>query len=795
MLLVYRGRMRRASLTSLALCLLSSSAADAAPKLRYQADLSGDVAVFGSTLAVDCAPMAVRPAGATVSCAGQTNVDDTAPDLFYRDNLANATISSAQARTSATLVMPSGAQVKYARLYWAALRDGAAADAEVTLDWDGGPTEVVKADDSWVIPYGFASHPTWSYYQASGDVTKYVATWGRGDFRVTGVDALELPGLVVDRAFSAWTLVVFYEDPTQPLRNLALFDGFELIDPSMAKNSAKVTLQGFLVPTGFDAKMAAFTYEGDATVKGDKFTINGQAISNPSNPETDFFNSSRTYLGAPVNGPDDVPQLSGEPGSMASYDLDTVDIHSVVNAGDTSAEVGAESSEDVFLLGGFVTSITNKVPDFGNFTKTGVDVNGGVLLKGDEVEFELSATNGGNDTSKDSKLTDVIGAGLAFVPGSLQVLEGGVYKQKTDAVDADTAAYDAATKTVTFHVGAGATGALGGEVAEGQTVKAKFRAKVTIDKGSVSNQAVLESSGKAGGGKKTWTSDGDPKGLGDEPTVLTVNECSTDAECTDPAKPHCDAATHTCQPCKQDADCKDPTKPACDVATGVCGECSATNATRCSAAQPACNTVTSRCDDCAPMTASTPANVVKCATSADGPACVVGTNNDNFCGCKTDGDCGGVKSGKVCDTAASLKCVLGCRGQGGNGCPDGLVCTSKDSSIGQCVTDMGQGGAAGAAGQAGAGGAAGQSGGGGGGTTSAGGFGGKLGAGAGGAAATGGAAGKGGATSPPPGDLGLDDSEQSGGCGCVTAGESRGASAFGVLGLALVSLLGRRRRR
>ncbi len=797
--------MRSVALPSLTALFLLSSVAGAAPKLRYQADLSGDVAVFGSTLAVDCAPMALRPTGATVSCAGQANVDDTAPDLYYRDELANASITPSQARTSATLVMPVGAQVKYARLYWSALKDGATADTEVTLDWDGGPTEAVKADDTWVLPYGFASHPTWSYYQASGDVTKYVAAWGAGDFRVTGVDALELPNVVVDRAFSAWTLVVFYELPSQPLRNLALFDGFELIDPSMAKNSAKVTLQGFLVPTGFDAKMAAFTYEGDATVKGDRFTINGLPISNASNPETDFFNSSRTFLGAPVSGSADVPKLSGEPGSMASYDLDTVDISTIVKAGDTSAEVGAESNEDVFLLGGFVTSITNRVPDFGNFTKIGVDVNGGVLLKGDEIEFELTAKNGGNDASKGSQLTDVVGAGLEFVPGSLQVFEAGAYKPKTDAKDADTAAYDAASKTVTFYVGTGATGTQGGSVAEGETVKVKFKAKVTIDKGSVSNQAVLEASGVSGGGKKQWSSDGDPKGIGDEPTVMQVNECSTDADCKDPSKPHCDGATHTCQPCKQDADCKDPSKPACNVATGVCGQCSATNATQCKGELPACNTSRSTCDDCAPMTATTPANVTKCATSPDGPACVVGTDNDNFCGCKIDADCGAVKSGRVCDTAASLKCLDGCRGQGGNGCADGFVCTSKDSSIGQCVKDMGQGGAAGAAGAGGAGGQSGGAGAGGDGTNnSAAGFGGKFGGGAAGAAATGGAAGQGGAAAAagkgvggaaPPGELGIDDSEQSGACGCVTAGESRGASAFGVLGLALLSLVGRRRRR
>ncbi len=56
--------------------------------------------------------------------------------------------------------------------------------------------------------------------------------------------------------------------------------------------------------------------------------------------------------------------------------------------------------------------------------------------------------------------------------------------------------------------------------------------------------------------------------------------------------------------------------------------------------------------------------------------------NDDIPECTMDGDCGDATSGKVCSAAGN--CVDGCRGQGGNGCPDGQMCTSTDTTIGTC---------------------------------------------------------------------------------------------------------------
>ena len=152
--------------------------------------------------------------------------------------------------------------------------------------------------------------------------------------------------------------------------------------------------------------------EGDASLDGDHFTVNGTQLSNSENPVNNFFNSSRTTLGQPVSGAADVPALSGGPDAMGGYDLDVVDVTASVAAGDTSAIVGADSTFDIFFLGGFVTSITNKSPDFGAMTKTAVDLNGGALLPGDIVEYTIAARNGGNDDAIGAVITDAIDLGL-----------------------------------------------------------------------------------------------------------------------------------------------------------------------------------------------------------------------------------------------------------------------------------------------------------------------------------------------------------------------------------------------
>jgi MYXO-CTERM domain-containing protein len=177
--------------------------------------------------------------------------------------------------------------------------------------------------------------------------------------------------------------------------------------------------------------------------------------------------------------------------------------------------------------------------------------------------------------------------------------------------------------------------------------------------------------------------------------------CAADGDCTAPLV-RCDTTPPggECVQCLVDDDC--PTPLVCDPTKKTCVECAS-----------------GKTDACQPDLA--------------GDECLA----DGKCGCQTDGDCGGVSSGRVCDSEAG-RCVPGCRGAGGNGCPSPQVCSSASGQIGRCEPPTGpDGGAPGDGGTGGMGGA-------GGGTPDGGGPDGSGAAGSGGRGGSGGGGGSGG---------------------------------------------------
>src|SRR5262249_55509669 len=147
--------------------------------------------------------------------------------------------------------------------------------------------------------------------------------------------------------FAGWSVVVYYSLPSDPPRNLTLFDGFDRVNQ---QSPITTMLSGFLVPkAGFDAKLGVITYEGDNTLTGDSLLFNGTTLTNAQNPAMNFFNSTRSFLGAAVSNPGDLPQLTGTAQSMGGIDLDVVDVTALVKAGDKSATVQATSTGDNYL--------------------------------------------------------------------------------------------------------------------------------------------------------------------------------------------------------------------------------------------------------------------------------------------------------------------------------------------------------------------------------------------------------------------------------------------------------------
>ncbi len=555
---------------------LAPSAAHADPTVRVQVDQRGDFVLFGNTSGFECGNGAGVPAplaGSTATCGGGA-VNDTGADIFWRADspsaglaTASTAITAAEARTTAVLQIPLGATVTYARLYWAGLlADPLSSDAQVRLEQPAGSLDqLVSADSQFVVDRG---NTTW--YQSTAEITDLLVDNGEGAYRVSEIGSVELPGLNNNDTLVGWVAVVFYSLPSAPPRNLALFDGLDLVSAGL---STTVTIDGFLVPNaGFDAKLGVIAYEGEQQYTGDALTFNGDVLSNASNPVDNFFNSSRSHVGALVSNAGDLPRLTGGAASMAGLDLDVVDVKAQLAAGDTSATVLASSSGDTYMLGAFVTSISTFKPDFSTSGKSFVDLNGGALRPGDVIEYTVTVQNTGNDASIETTLTDALPTGVSYVPDSTSISAGPGIGSYTDAANDDRVTYVAGSRTLTVRLGTGALANAGGSLAIGQTTMIKFRVSIDANaSGSILNQAVITAEGELGAPSDDYPTDGNGDGAGVPPTEVVVDNCTNNSDCANPTAV-CDVAPapNQCVECVVQGDCRNPTKPEC-LPSHTCG--------------------------------------------------------------------------------------------------------------------------------------------------------------------------------------------------------------------------------
>lgn len=560
-------------LAGLFACALSPTRVAADPELREQMDLRGNFVLFGSTLAHECAPGIPAPTTGTIGSCPDQNL--AAPDVFWRADdpsvgmaRADANITTANARTTSMLVLPAGAQVAYARLYWGGISTTATADTELQLQRESASLdETITADDSTSLAQ---TGTTLFFYQSTADVTEIVKAQGEGAYRIAGVNS----NLATAQtgAVAAWYMVVFYELDGEPSRNLAIFDSLEFVDFG---NPSSVTLSGFVVPAvGFDAALGVVAFEGEDQFTGDALSFNGMALTNTANPPDNFFNATRSRFGTPVSNVGDLPRLSGAARSYSNVDMDVIDVTARVQGGDTSATIAASSTLDIFVLSAFITSVSTLLPDFTSTTKEVIDVNGGVAAPGDVLEYRIVATNEGSDKAVGVSLRDEIPEGLTLVPGSLRIEAGANAGAKTDALTDDQAGYDDATRTVTFRLGMGASASTGGAMAISDSTEVRFQATIDADtRGEIENQGVITAAGEQGAAEAETSTDADATVDGQTPTTIVVEECEDDTHCQDPT-PFCDIASspRECVGCSTSGQCDDPANPDCNTTTGTC-EC------------------------------------------------------------------------------------------------------------------------------------------------------------------------------------------------------------------------------
>jgi uncharacterized repeat protein (TIGR01451 family) len=280
--------------------------------------------------------------------------------------------------------------------------------------------------------------------------------------------------------------VVFYEDGDQRAAPVTLFDGLDAVGMATPQN---VTLAGFRVPSGFDAKLEMIAYGATRASTTTTPVLQrlrqrrraGSAVlttlSDALNTANGFFNGTRSWLGIAATDPGDLPRMSGSARSMMGFDLDVVDLEALgaIKAGDDAARIRATlgGAGDSYALAAFVTSINTLRPSFLRTVKSAVNLTSGGdgTFAGDIVEYVISTANTGNDPSVGTVLEDPLPAGVTFVPASLRIVSGANAGAKTDAAGDDQGEYDAAARKVVVRLGAGADPSSGGQMGIGESVE------------------------------------------------------------------------------------------------------------------------------------------------------------------------------------------------------------------------------------------------------------------------------------------------------------------------------------
>ena len=411
--------------------------------------------------------------------------------------------------STADLNLPSCSNVLFAGLYWGAgegVNGGSTAwitnetTCKLKLPGSASYTTITSSQTDYYnsgAPVGF----NYTGFQCFADITSLVnATNPNGTYSVANV----CPPLGKNNAYGGWTIVIVYGNPSLISRNLTVFDGCAVVQ----KGNAPVdfTLSGFLTPpTGpVSCELGGVVYDGDRSWK-DSFAFKQSGAGSfvnltPSGTAglNDMWNSTIGYKGSVVATRN--PAFNNTLG----YDANIIDMPNAGNANlgnnKSSATVRLASPDEMVIAHVLTTSISQYNPTFA-FDKTATDINGGSLVPGDSIRYQINYNNAGNDSSTNTIITDNLPSGTTYIPGTIRI--NGVVK--TDAAGDDEAEYDFASNRILFRIGVGANAAAGGKIGPGVGGNVQFNVvtasacKIVSCVGSLKNNARINYTGRLSG--------------------------------------------------------------------------------------------------------------------------------------------------------------------------------------------------------------------------------------------------------------------------------------------------------
>jgi hypothetical protein len=333
---------------------------------RYQTQLNGTIRIVGNSNTTCSTNTTLN--GNAGTCAAARTRSGSGTQLNNNGNYVEYVNSAGGVfnSSSADFTLPANAIIKSAGLYWGA---NTATGVSVSGLVAGGTAALTPANKNIVrFKIGSGGYQTLtadridlgsdgaggaaaSVYHAFKDVTSLVQNQTANSTQTYSVADIQA-GLGGDR-YSGWSLIIVYEDPLEPWRELNVFDGFAVVSgPDVTTN-----ISGFNVPANgsFKAEFGAFAYEGDLGTTGDTFSMNSILVGGNSttNNSNNFWDSSISSL----------TPYTRTPNYTNTFGLDIdlfalpTGVTGVVKNGDTSASLTFKTTGDVYYPGAFTFAV------------------------------------------------------------------------------------------------------------------------------------------------------------------------------------------------------------------------------------------------------------------------------------------------------------------------------------------------------------------------------------------------------------------------------------------------------
>jgi uncharacterized repeat protein (TIGR01451 family) len=489
---------------------------------RFSLNAAGDITI---TANVNTSCSTTTDTVGSPNCAnaraGTGNLTNNMHIIANVDVDADATtFNSSRAR----LLLPVGATVAFAGLYWGGDTN---ATSRNQVRWATPANSAYTTLTASVVDDSAATGAG-QEYQAFADVTAAVSTAGGGTYTVANITTT----VGISNEYAGWSLVVVYRLASDPTRNMVVYDGYKRVENTAGLRTVDISLTGFTTPPfgTVTSKLGIVAYDGDrGSTEGTAGLLFGTStatlspVFNGINPQTDVFNSTISTLG--VINPDRSPNYNNTLG----FDADLFTPNVQLPNGATTAVIRVSTTSETIDLG-VVTLATNIfVPNIkDSFTKSVTDVNGGLVVPGDVLEYTLNFANTGNDPATRSVVVDAIPSNTTYVSSSISLLStvsGMPTGSRTDAAGDDSAEFDAGGNRIVVRLGRSATAIAGGVFNPGDSQQLKFR--VTVNAGTpgdttINNFGTITYRAQTVGTDLVDISDADPVAAGDQPASVIV---------------------------------------------------------------------------------------------------------------------------------------------------------------------------------------------------------------------------------------------------------------------------------